>query len=285
VTVTYESPNGDDDTGFDCRLDGGEWFACDGGTTTVPETDLPPGEHTFEVRACDREREVCDPTPATVTWTVVESPCPEDTTAPVLSCTETVTLECVGGTATVDVESFKPTATDACEPVTVTAAEPEAYVPGDNPVVFTGTHGNGNTASCATAVRITDTVAPVLTCVPAITVANDPTFCGAVVSLQAPAANDACTGAVATFTNDAPESFGLGATVVTWTGTDASGNAATCTTTVTVTRGPNADVVCTDPDDGLVAQGGAGCASGEGLSWFLLLGFAALVGLRRRRLA
>lgn len=281
ATFAFESPNGGENTGFDCRIDGGPWVACDDGTMTF--TDLAPGEHVFEVRACDRVREVCDPTPATSTWTVSDSPCPDDDVAPVLSCTENVTVECVGGTATVDVATFEPDATDACEPVAIIAIEPDVYVVGDNPVVFTGTDGNGNEASCATAVKVVDTAPPALTCPADITVTTAPTFCGAVVDFPPRLATDVCHGA-AVVTANIPESFRLGATIVTFTASDASGLTTSCTTTVTVTPGPNADAVCVDPDDGLIAQGG-GCAGGGAVSWLALLAAVAGLGLCRRRIA
>ena len=46
-------------------------------------------------------------------------------------------------------------------------------------------------------------------------------------------ATDNCTGMV-TVTNNAPVLFCVGPTIVTWTATDACGNTATCTQTVTV---------------------------------------------------
>src|SRR5206468_2871324 len=52
------------------------------------------------------------------------------------------------------------------------------------------------------------------------------------VSLGAPSISDNCPGA--TVSNDAPASFAKGATTVTWTVTDASGNTATASQLVTV---------------------------------------------------
>jgi hypothetical protein len=48
---------------------------------SIDYADLPVGQHTFEVRACDFTKAPpvqCDPTPATWTWEVTVSPCPND---------------------------------------------------------------------------------------------------------------------------------------------------------------------------------------------------------------
>ena len=55
-------------TVFGCRLDGGSWAACNGGTVTY--LDVAEGPHTFDVRAVDWASNV-DPTPASASWTVV----------------------------------------------------------------------------------------------------------------------------------------------------------------------------------------------------------------------
>ena len=57
--------------GFECRLDGGDWFSCLDSYTTA---SLEDGPHTFEVRAVDAASNP-DSSPASHTWTV-------DTSAP-----------------------------------------------------------------------------------------------------------------------------------------------------------------------------------------------------------
>ena len=80
-----------------------------------------------------------------------------------------------------------------------------------------------------------DTTAPTLS-VPVAMTATAGTNCSAVVILTAPTAADNCTSPV-TLTNNAPASglYPVGVTTVTWTATDAYGNATTRTQTVTVT--------------------------------------------------
>ena len=55
---------------FECRLDGAAFAAC---TSPHSYSNLPPGDHTFEVRAIDDAGNV-DPTPATHTWNLPNPP-------------------------------------------------------------------------------------------------------------------------------------------------------------------------------------------------------------------
>jgi large repetitive protein len=90
-------------------------------------------------------------------------------------------------------------------------------------------------------VSTVDKQAPVLTCPANVTVTVNSVGCKATgVVLGTPTVTDNCTAtANIVVTNNAPASFPVGNTLVTWTATDASGNSATCQQTVTVA----ADVV------------------------------------------
>jgi len=124
------------------------------------------------------------------------------------------------------------TGTDVCDggPVTVTNDAPATFNTGANPVTWTAADTHGRTATATQTITIVDTTTPTFTFVPLDVSAGD---CGA-VSLGAATAADDCAGTPAV-TNDAPATFGVGTTVVTWTATDASGNAATATQRVVVT--------------------------------------------------
>ncbi len=65
ATFTYEGDalGGTAITGYECRLDDGDWAAC------RAYTDLAEGEHRFQVRAIDAAGNA-DGSPATATWTV-----------------------------------------------------------------------------------------------------------------------------------------------------------------------------------------------------------------------
>ncbi|MFO0750290.1 MAG: MopE-related protein [Myxococcota bacterium] len=67
ATLTYGNTVTPAGTRFECRIDGGAWFACDGGSYTVE--DLGAGSHTFIVRALGAVIGQ-DDTPAFCTWVV-----------------------------------------------------------------------------------------------------------------------------------------------------------------------------------------------------------------------
>ncbi|HKG13177.1 MAG TPA: PxKF domain-containing protein [Pyrinomonadaceae bacterium] len=101
-------------------------------------------------------------------------------------------------------------------------------------VISTVTDG-ANTASVTQQLKIVDNTPPTITAPANVTVNADPVSCSvpaASVSLGTPVAGAHC--GVPTVTNNAPSSFPLGQTTVTWTVTDTSGHTATATQTVTV---------------------------------------------------
>ncbi len=223
-------------TEFECRLDGGEWTRCDGGSTDYEADELTLGGHEFQVRACRYEPVVkCDPTPAIWTWEVSTATCPLDLEAPALTCAGTQTAECIGGVATLDPNNFLPVAVDPCGVELSVAYEGTTFPLGITPVVFGATDGNANTSTCATEVVVTDTTAPTATCAEDVRASTLPTACIAMVELGAPTIADSCfaTEALVTY-SDAPETFPVGVSTVTWTVVDPAGNLATCTHEVEV---------------------------------------------------
>ncbi|WP_432412097.1 HYR domain-containing protein [Rasiella sp. SM2506] len=92
--------------------------------------------------------------------------------------------------------------------------------------------GNGSVTISYTRSFI-DTTDPIITCPADVMIAADANSCIATgVNLGSPTVTDDCTGV--TFTDNAPATFPLGTTIVTYTATDTSGNTATCSQTVTV---------------------------------------------------
>ena len=101
-------------------------------------------------------------------------------------------------------------------------------------VVSTVTDGT-NTASVTQLLKIVDDTQPTITAPPDVTVNANSVSCSvpaASVSLGSPVAAAHC--GTPTVTNNAPASFPLGETTVTWTVTDTSGNTKTATQKVTV---------------------------------------------------
>ena len=178
-----------------------------------------------------------------VTWTVVDAQgntatCTQvvtvvDTELPTIACSANITVPALFGTCNaIGLVLTVPVTTDNCSVASITNNAPAVYPLGTTVVTWTVTDGSGNTAICTQSVTVTDTQVPTITCSPAITVPADAGSCSAVIVLVAPATADNCS--VTSVTNNAPGSFPLGNTTVTWTVTDGSGNTATCTQLVTV---------------------------------------------------
>ena len=111
-------------------------------------------------------------------------------------------------------------------------------------VTFTATDACGNKNTTTATFLITDTQPPVLSSCPAnVTVDTDAGQCYATgVVLGSLSATDGCSSV--TITNNAPAQFPKGATVVTWTASDACGNKSTCTQTVTVKDNISPAITC-----------------------------------------
>ncbi len=105
---------------------------------------------------------------------------------------------------------------------------------GTNIVTLTVTDNSDNSATGTATVTVLDNEFPTITAPSAVTVNTDPGSCSASgVALGTPVVSDNCGTSV---TNNAPTSFPLGTTVVTWTVTDPTANSATVTQTVTVEK-------------------------------------------------
>ena len=150
-----------------------------------------------------------------------------DTTAPVLSVPVDVTAEANAVSSTVSIGSA--TATDIF-PVTISSDAPGTFPLGTTLVTWTATDANGNSSSGTQNVTVVDTTPPALTVPVDVTVEA--------TGVLTPVAIGTATGTdiflPVTITNDAPASYPLGTTLVTWTATDANGNVSTATQNVTV---------------------------------------------------
>ncbi|WP_194138727.1 HYR domain-containing protein [Flavobacterium hungaricum] len=180
----------------------------------------------------------------TVTWTVTDNSgntqtCTQtvtitDTQKPTITCPSNVskTTDANSCTAT-GVVLGTPITADNCGVASVTNNAPSTYPIGVTTVTWTVTDNSGNTQTCTQTVTITDTQKPTISCPSNITKTTDANSCTATgVVLGTPVTADNC--GVASVTNNAPSSYPIGVTTVTWTVTDNSGNTATCTQTVTI---------------------------------------------------
>ncbi len=205
----------------------------------APAAGFPLGVTVFTWSATDASGNTAT---ATQSVTVV------DTTAPVVTAPGDITAEANAVLSTLDIGQA--TATDIF-PVSVDNDAPSAGFPlGTTTVTWTVTDTSGNKATATQSVTIVDTTPPVLN-LPANVTAEANAALSTVDIGQATAADIFPV----TITNDAPAGFPLGTTVVTWTATDTSGNAASATQNVTVVD--TTPPVLTVPPDVTVTASGA----------------------------
>ena len=162
-----------------------------------------------------------------------------DNTAPTITCAPAAAVECPG------TPSFPaPMVSDLCDPNPVLTFS-DATTPGTCPQEYsvtrtwTATDACGNAASCSQTISVTDNTAPTITCASAAAVE-----CPATPDFPAPMVSDLCdlnpvlTFSDATTPGTCPQEY---AVTRTWTATDACGNAASCSQTISVTDNTGAD--------------------------------------------
>jgi hypothetical protein len=115
--------------------------------------------------------------------------------------------------------------------------------------------GFGNTASCSFTIEVVDAENPTITAPADLSASTDINSCDATVLLGNATTADNC--AVNSVSNDAPATFPIGATTVTWTVTDDAGNTATATQVVTVADDVNPTI--TAPADLSVSADANSC--------------------------
>ena len=146
-----------------------------------------------------------------------------------------------------------PEVTGGVGPYTVTNDAPESFPLGQTIVTWTVTDSQDETADDTQEVTVVDTTPPSFDDEPLSPVTVEQSdLDGTPVELDTPAVSDICD-TEPTVTGDAPATFPLGATTVTWFAMDYSGNTAVCVQLVTVqdTTPPTFTSV---PDDVTVEQ-------------------------------
>ena len=150
------------------------------------------------------------------------NPVPGDLTKPVISPPNDLVIEATGALTTVDVGQAIVSDESGIQSLTNNA--PNEFTLGINTVIWTAIDGAGNMAIATQSVTITDTIPPTISDANNITIeAENPSQNQ--VELEAPIATDVV--GVISLENDAPESFPVGQTIVTWTARDIVGNTAT----------------------------------------------------------
>ena len=156
-----------------------------------------------------------------------------DDIAPVITAPLDVTVTPNLGCEAIGVSLGTPVTSDNCTVMSVSNDAPAIYPIGITTVTWTVIDASGNTSTATQLVNVFDQSAPTAQAPANVTVSSND-FCEATgVDLGMPFATDNCTNNLV-ITNNAPATYPLGTTVVTWTITDAAGNTTSVDQTVTV---------------------------------------------------
>jgi hypothetical protein len=153
-------------------------------------------------------------------------------------------VECSGGQGGALVSPPEATATDNCGAATVTRPDAVAMPLGSHTLEYSAVDAAGNTSTCTPTVTVVDTVAPAISCPESIV-----TECtgrnSAWVLPGLATASDSCTQAEVS--GPAADFYPLGTSTVSYTARDASGNEASCTSTIQVVDQTPPEVTLTPP--------------------------------------
>jgi gliding motility-associated-like protein len=206
---------------------------CDGPVTPVQTAGpasgsaFPKGVTTVTYKATDSKGQM-----TTCSFTVTVN----DTENPVATCPASFSVNNDAGVCSATV-TYTATVTDNCPGATISPniLSGSTFPIGPSTVTYTATDASGNTAACSFVVTVVDNEDPVINNCPSnITQNNTPGQCSANVTWTAPTATDNCTNPLTPTGNMPPGNFPVGTATVTYTATDAAGNTATCSFTVTV---------------------------------------------------
>src|SRR5207249_3480717 len=122
---------------------------------------------------------------------------------------------------------------------------------GAHTITVTATDAAGNSATCSTTFTVSDTKAPTIICSAPQPASADDTCQAAVPNVMGGASvSDNCSAPSAITLSQSPAPgtlVGLGTHTITVTATDAAGNSATCSTTLTVTDTKAPTIICSAP--------------------------------------
>ncbi|MCP4091344.1 MAG: HYR domain-containing protein, partial [Gammaproteobacteria bacterium] len=190
-----------------------------------------------------------------------------DTEDPVATCPANISVENDASACGADV-TYSVTSSDNCsgESIAQTAGQASGTTFGIGITTnsFTVTDASGNTSSCSFTVTVADTEDPVATCPANISVSTDEAECEAMVNYNVNF-NDNCSGATLSQTTGQASAsfFPVGTTMNSFTVTDASGNTASCSFTVTVADTEAPFAVCQDITIDLDVASSASITAGD----------------------
>jgi len=176
----------------------------------------------------------------TVTWTVTDTSgnisqatqvvTLVDTTLPEIFAPTDIVAEATGLSSTI-VELGEATAHDIMGIASVTEHPSRFFVLGETTITWTATDTSGNSASATQTVTIVDTTSPSIIAPGSITMEATSSDSN-IITLGNPVSSDLVD--IPSISNNAPDLFPLGETIVTWIATDTSGNSVSATQTVTI---------------------------------------------------
>ena len=146
-------------------------------------------------------------------------PIPNDFQKPVIMVPEDILVEATGPLTSINIGEAM--ATDESGIYSLTNNAPSSFPLGINTIIWTAVDGAGNMAIASQTVTIQDSTPPKISSIDDISLEAKSTSQN-LVTLTIPEISDEV--GVMTVTNDAPEVFPLGETIVTWTATDVIGN-------------------------------------------------------------
>ena len=154
-----------------------------------------------------------------------------DTISPTIIIPEDIEMEAVNANAnTVNLGIAQ--ASDNVDINSITNDAPQVFPLGQTTVTWIASDISGNTVNATQNITLIDTTAPTIT-EPEAIIVEATSETENVISLNPPESTDSVSIAV-TITNDAPQVFPLGESIVTWTATDDAGNFASTTQTIAV---------------------------------------------------
>jgi len=192
-----------------------------GSITEHPARFFTLGETTIEWTVVDTSGNSAS---ATQTVTIV------DTIAPSITAPSSITMEATSVDSNI-VTLGNPVSSDLVDIPSISNNAPDVFPLGETIVTWTAADYSGNTASATQTVTIVDTAAPELT-IPEDIIISAFSLEKQVEIGEAQAADLA--GSILTITNDAPSTFPLGDTVVTWNVSDEFGNSVSSEQTISV---------------------------------------------------
>ena len=183
-----------------------------------------------------------------------------DTQAPQIICPSNISVGTDPNSVTATV-NYQTNVSDNCPGATVVCspASGSHFALGTTTVNCTATDGANNHASCSFTVTVSDNQPPAITCPASFTLNNAPNQCSAAATYPNPTVTDNQPNPTFTCAPASGSTFAVGVTIVTCTATDASGNHASCSFSVTVRDVQAPAISC--PPNKTVANSAGQCSA------------------------